>query len=281
MTVYQVFTLIVFLASLVMGTITQEAQAAEESSEKSPSNSFGLSASIASTSSLHQLSDARRTADLSFALMPNAKLPGKINLSVTVAASKDLEGDLETHLLNPNVFASKSFQLKPYLSLTPRIGSTLALNEDSIKRDSLLGAGHLGFSAGLNLTRIESIKGLSISFSSMLTRNLHQFTTSRTGSSNTMAALSNSLALAYSLTEKFVLSAGGSRAIGWTYNKNGDLKNSYALSQSLTYAVNSKISADIGHTVGGAAYKENGIESAIELFDENQSMLFGSLTVSI
>lgn len=248
--------------------------------ESKATRSFGLSGSIETSSSLHSFEDHRHQASLTGSLSPGYKLTEKIKMTGVISASRDLVAKYpENELSNPKLSLSYTTRLNPYLVFRPLIAGVYALNEASVKRDSYIGSVQFEPRISLDLARI-GLSDLGLMYQFGISKNFHEFTVNRVGTSNTEYLMSNTLALGYQILEPLSISLIGVLSTGLTYDTRSP-KNSFTLAQELSYQVIEQVSLSISHANGGAAYKENGVDTNISLIDENASMVAAGLTLTL
>jgi hypothetical protein len=89
---------------------------------------------------------------------------------------------------------------------------------------------------------------------------------------------SQTLALSYEWPVGISISATLVHRNALTYQSN--IRESFEISEELGYEINKTFSVAVGHTNSGNALKANGVDSNIQLMDENSSMVYASGTMS-
>lgn len=249
---------------------------AEVSSSQLETKRFSLSTTVSANSSLHEVGHIDRESSLDVLLSPSYRLSDFLTLNGSLSIRQNFEHERVTEISNTKLSLSvPAITLNPFMRLTPVLASTIATHYEAIKKDSLVGALHLQPSLSISFAQI-GLPALTIIERVSLTRNIHTYETSRTGASNTRYSIGNTVTAAYSFNDRLSLSATFNRAIGFTYG--GAAKNNFLLSQALEYSVSDGWSVAAGHVNEGSAFKENGIDSNLSLFNPNASSVFGSVT---
>jgi len=267
-------TEVFFFAVLFAFLATVSSQAKEESSSKS----FGITGGVTALSSLHELSHVDHRASIVFGFIPKYSISRSVTLSSALAFTKDLEGDQEFTIEDPEVSLGYQKKLNPYLVFGSDLGVAIAVNPDSIRNDSLIFATSLSPALTLDFSRFGA-SGLSLTNAMAFTKAFHEFRTKASGPSNIEYALSEALVLSYRFLEKFSVSATGAYAFGWTYA--GVLNQSFKVKESLGYQITDVLAAAIGHSNSGRSFLENGVDSNISIFNGESSTVYGSLQITI
>lgn len=259
----------------LFGAITAKANtsAAEASAWQSP---LKVTAVTEVSSSLHQFSDSRHSASASFWLAPSVRVSEHYSLSGLFILDKELTGEEKLSLRNAQLTARRtSISLSEELKFSPAATLILPLNEDARDRESLV----LGIKLAPRLLFDLDAWGLSpVSghFQTSVTRNLHQFKTSTTGASNREWSWSNWLKFDFAIWRQLTLSTSAIYSYLWTYE--GNQTGQFELSEEIAWDFSNWLSVAVGHSNSGNAVKANGLNSNIDVFDAENSIVYGSLS---
>ena len=235
---------------------------------------WSILGSMQISSNIHETHSADYSADMTSFIRPSFKIGEYASIDARFAVTKQLTGDRFTLLDDlPVSLRILGLTLSPTIKYYPSLTliapmSTLSRNEKSLILGTQLGQ-RLVFNE-LFTKRLDAYYGLS------LARNFYRYATSFPGESNTLYSVSNLVSLSYTLTDPLSFWVNGSQALGWT--SGGSPKTKYELSEELWYQINETLSAAIGHSNGGSAFKENGRDLNIAVFNGNTSLVYGSLT---
>lgn len=157
------------------------------------------------------------------------------------------------------------FQINETLKFVPSAHVTLPTNrfeyEDDFYRGSLGASGRIAF----DVLKVSGAYGLSYD------RRIHEFSRDVDGQANLRESLTNSLSVSLPLRRGFTATFSGAIVSAWTYQSS--IVNQFELAQVLAYSMSEAMSVWVGHSNGGNAYKPNGAESNIALFDEYHSSI--------
>jgi len=271
-----------FLGAIAFSAIVGPARFASATETTTEKSLFGIAANLEVANSLHEMQAAEHTSDATLLIDGSYSLSDTTKLGLRLKATQMLENEMETTFGDTQISASrKGITLNPFLTLTPKLAMTLPSSKASRLGDSLMIATSLQPKLETAFTHLgdqSPLSPLKITQSLSLTKNFHTFDTSLEGKANSTVSISYNLIAAYSLSDKWEISASALRGWGNTYH--GHWKNNFELSEELSYSPTDKISLAVGHANGGAAYKENGTDSNIRIFNPNDSTVYGSLSVS-
>ena len=122
------------------------------------------------------------------------------------------------------------------------------------------------------------IAGLGIVGTASISRNFHQYETDINGKVLSQYSSTQSLALSYEWPVGVGVSATFIHRNGLTYQNN--IRESFELTEELGYEITKVFSVAIGHSNSGNALKPNGVDSNIQIVDEDASIVYASGTVS-
>jgi hypothetical protein len=241
-----------------------------------PAGTVGIDASLLTSSNFKPLESADHAAEASLVVVPNVRLSRVARLSVRGAVTKNLENEQEWKIQDTRVAIGRDpIALNPYLQLAPAVGGVAPTSEESRKGASLIAGGYAqslvsGDLAGIGLGRLEP------SYRLRATKNFHEMTTAFSGEANTSFSLEHRASLDLRLAPKLRIGAMFLYATGWTYAATP--KSNFELDQSLTYEPSDALGISVGHNNAGTSFKDNGRDSNIAVFNENDSTLYVSLT---
>jgi hypothetical protein len=259
--------------------VNKEEKSDKKENEKK-SKAFSISGSLITSSSLHSFEDHRHRAHLTGVVSPSYLFTEKLRLSGVFNFTRDLSALYpENDLGNPKLSLSTSIRLNPYLIFRPSIAGVYGINKTTTLKDFYIGSLFLEPRLSLDLTRL-GLEEFSLMTQLSLGKNFHEFNTNRVGSSNTEYLIIPTIALSYQITDKWSATVAASRSIGLTYSTQSP-KHSFALSQEVSWQVLDQLNINLSHSNGGVAYKENGIDTNISVFDENASTLSGGVTLTL
>jgi hypothetical protein len=250
------------------------AKAKSQAQEKIKKSSWGLTAQLEATTSLHHFSDPDKTFGTNYWMIPTVDVSSKLKLSAVLVLQQFWLPKNDAKFANSVVSLRHSgAKLSKVFSLSPAIGMTIPMNEDSIDRQSLV----LGLRIGPRLSFDLSSQGLPVSgFADVsIRRNFHEFQTTTAGTSNTMAAVVNRFNAGLGITKKLSVSADFIYNTGWTFLSN--FKDSFELGEEISFSVNKNLSLSAGHSNSGGLLEANGQDSNLDIFDEQSSSVYGAV----
>ena len=116
--------------------------------------------------------------------------------------------------------------------------------------------------------------GLSLAYIPSFTTYFHEHETNVYGSSNNQFKTNHTLSTDYSFTDKLSINLTAIYNRSWTYQ--GLRRDGFALDQSISYSVSSKLWTSVGHSIGGSALGPSGKNNNIQFYDENLSTWYFS-----
>ncbi len=263
------------LVALIPQSVTANTSTSSANAIKSP---LSVTAVTEISSSLHRFDDIRHSASASFWLAPSLRFSEDVKLSFLAIFNKELTGERKNSMRNGSITARfKSVPLGSVVKFSHAVSAIIPLNEDARDRQSLV----LGLKAAPRLLfdlekfGLDPITG---HVQSSITKNLHQFKTSTTGSSNREWVWTNWLQLNFAIWRKLTLSTSFVHSNLWTYEANRS--QSFEISEEIAWDFSDHISLAVGHSNSGNAVKANGLNSNIDLFDPQGSTMYGSLSFS-
>ncbi|QDK38923.1 hypothetical protein [Bdellovibrio sp. NC01] len=227
--------------------------------------------------SLYDFQDGTKKEGMDYVARFNLKLSQDYSVRLQGGYSQDLKNseaddfsDTTLSLVRKPVALGRVFMLGYSLS------AVAPTSKDSHTRQNLQGATSGSLTAMINPDRL--IPGLQIVSAISLRKNFHQYDTALDGTVNTAYSSNQSLSISYDFASGVSLSGEFIHKNGLTYQNN--IKESFEHSEEIGYSFTDAISAAIGHTNSGSALKANGQDSNIALLDDNNSLIYASLTVA-
>lgn len=206
----------------------------------------------------------------------NLKLTNNYSLRVQGGYGQDLKYPENDDFTNTSVTLQRSpFALGKRLLTNWRVGAVAPTSKDAYKRQNMITALSTGGNLIVNPDYL--IPGLELVGSLSLTRNFHQYETAINGTVNTQYSSSQGLSVSYSFNSGVSLSASFTHMNTWSYQNV--MRDSFDFSQEIAYEINPTFSVAAGHTNSGSTLRANGTDSNVQIYDENNSIIYGSLTV--
>lgn len=232
---------------------------------------------VSRSTSLIDFEDGTRQDSMDYLFKPSLKMPVG-TVAATFAYTQDLRdkysGTASDWSDIPVAFTFKpttwkwnaSQQAKVSYSLT----AVMPLSKMSVKKDEL----QTSLGAGVSFSVAPVADGFNYGVSVTAARNLHAYEEDINGQVLNQYSSNQTLSAGYTYGDWSVSVDFVNRA-RWTYQ--GNTKNTFELTEELGYAVNDAVSLAVGHTNAGAGLKPNGTDSNIDLYDENDSIVYATL----
>jgi len=267
-------------SSVPATTPAQTSTATAKPAKKPASPSFGISAVLSRSTSLVDFKDGSRSDGMDIQVTPSVGFSsGK--LSAVFGYSQNLRDEYsETENDFADVPLSWSFKSTPLnwfedfdSKITYSTTAVAPVSKLSTKRDQLQTAisGKIGFS----LTPKD--EGFSVAAGITAGRNFHAYETDINGNVLNQYSSNQTLSVGYGIGS-WSLGVDYIHRTRWTYR--GNIKTSFGLSEELGYSVNDNFALAIGHSNEGPTLRPNGTDSNIDFFNENSSVIYGSLSLS-
>lgn len=274
------FTLLGFSSVQVHAETSPETQATGSSKvqEAAPkTNRLKVDIGFTASTSLHQYDDPDHTASGEVAFAPSIKASENFVIGVSAALTQDFKGLTETKLSDTEIALRRSpWAINDYLGFTPGISWSLPTSTKSREQDTLQGS--LRLSPRLKFTFVPSGIPLEGQYTFTYIRNFHDYQTSTTGTSNLNDAVRHRLQPSIPISEKFALSFDFIRTTGWTYK--GNPRNTFDVAGEVSFQATQVIALAVGLSNGGDAYKTNGMDPNIAVFNEQSSNAYGSMALT-
>ena len=265
------------ISSTSKKTNTSETKLEKTESTKQPSVFSGM-ASISRSTSLYDLKDGSKYDGMDylvgFGLNFNfgsfsSKLSYSQDLNDKTGENSSINDTNITYSYLPISISKNDRGVN--LGWVPSVTMIIPLSDRSRNVEQLQTA--LIASAGLSLSagKNTAMSGLGSKFSISLGQNFHQFETDKNGTISNKMSSNQSIALYYTLSD-FTFSLAYANMYRWPYS--GNVKNSFSLSQDITYSFLDQYSVSIGQSNSGSTLKPNGYDSNISLFSDTNSILY-------
>lgn len=236
------------------------------------------SLSLAHSQSMIDQKDGSQKISRSVLARIDTKISSQWNLTTRFTYEQDLR-DVE----DPNGgFSDLSFglgkapaELAYWLKGGMSFSLVLPTSEYSQKAQNLqasIGAGYR-----FALTPAVLAKGFEFGLALGVSRNFHQYETDTSGNILNQYGSRETLSGSYSIQD-WTFSTDLIFRHAWNYR--GRVSQAFEHSQEIGYAITPMWSLALGHTNSGAWLRPNGQDSNFKLIDENDSIIYGSTTVS-
>ncbi len=252
---------------------TQTSTTSVTAEEKKKSNiSLDLGIEYSQKVATEEFGERENSTDI--LLAPAYKINSILTASGKIVFTKENSGARQSSASNTTLtLGIKGIKINESLESLHSVGGVAPTNEDSIKRDRLKG--------GLAITNGLRWKNpyVKIDYKLGLSKNFHEYTVNAEGNPNIEYRLSNSLEITVPLTEKFSVSTLGIYRLGRTYK--GFERTTFEINADLIYDILETLSINIGTSNDGRALKANGVDSNIQAYNENTSVIRAGLTLAL
>lgn len=243
-----------------------------------PSVSLGFLASLSRSRSLIDHQDGTLQESMDILLNPTA-VWGKTSLSIKGAFSQDLRRSENSDWTDTSFSLGRELNRWRNERMAERTFSmsllgSLPTSKISSVKQSLMGS--LGVGTSIAFLPKRADYGISLSLGLSASKYFHRFDTAGDGSVNNTAGSNQSLAVGIQMGD-FSISGKFIHKTRWTYQ--GSNKNAFEHSEEFGYLITPNIQVAIGHTNAGAVQKLSG-DTNVQLIDENESLIYSSLTMS-
>lgn len=232
---------------------------------------FSVALSLETYSNMYREVSVDRDAGTEFLFNPSYKVNDLLNVNMKLSLNKQQVSPGET-ALNNIIFGAgvKGTKFSDELSSTHGISMVLPANKEMQERDRLITS--VSLSNGL---RYKTSK-FQLSYSLGLTKNIHEYQTNAYGGANIEYVLGNTLVSELNLSQKWGFQLVGSFKRAYTYKKFE--RDAFAFGSDVTYEAREGLSVNFGTSNEGSTLKSNGVDSNIEFFNPNTSILRAGLS---
>lgn len=247
---------------------------------------FTGSVEVSRSTNLYDYQDGTRGDSLDFRTIFGAAFTNGHALSSVIDYSNDLKDPENTAagLIDPSIkysFKSKNWAWSaPYiLTFRPSLSTVLPVTKRSRIRDELQGVLAGGISFGIIPDGIYKSDGVwSVLIGVTAGRHFHKFEEDINGKVLNKYSSNQSMDIGYSIAD-FSFSLSYLHRSRWTYQ--GNVRDSFALSQDITYSMTDNFAVSVGHSNEGAMVKANGYESNLDIIDKNNSSVYLGFSASM
>ncbi|MGE0616041.1 MAG: hypothetical protein AB7P04_10395 [Bacteriovoracia bacterium] len=238
---------------------------------------FSLDALLSASTSLHTGEQAARASEMQLWLTPGIRISENWKLTALGIITQNLENEMGVTMSDVEIGARrKGWELNPFLKFSPGIGMKVPGSKTSVVgrgfRTSIAVKPRLMYD--LSALKIWGLRAISGYYQASGTRNFHEFNTSITGVSNSQYSFVNTLRVNVAFTEKLSLTLDQLFTAAWTYE--GTPKSTFEMGQELSYEFTESFALGVGHNNSGNMYKENGLDSNLQFFNQDHSTVYMS-----
>lgn len=247
-------------------------------SEKAPApKTFGLGLEITRSTSLIDFKDGSRSDGLDIVMVPSVMaFNGKI--SAQLVYSQNLRNQYsQTENDFADVPVTYAFKAIPLNWMNTRFSYSLTALIPVSKYSRIKDELQTALSGRLGLSMTPEGNGFNAAVGITLGRNFHTFEEDINGAVLNQYSSNQNLNLGYVLSD---WSASLSFVNRSRQTYKGNTKSTFELTEEIGYSVSDNFSLALGHTNAGSTLKANGMDSNVELIDENSSMIYGTIGFS-
>jgi hypothetical protein len=248
-----------------------------------PDYKFAATVEVSRSTGLYDFKDGSRSDGLDLLFAPSLKTPIG-NFSVKESYSKDLRNEESTSngFSDATVgYNNGSFDWEwsaPYvLTLRPSLSVVIPVSNISVKKTQLQTAVSGSLSFGIRPDGLASVRGgaWNVGLSISAGRNFHAYEEDINGVVLNKYSSNQGVSIGYTISD-LSFSFDYMNRSRWTYQ--GNIKQSFVISEEISYAINDNFYVSAGHTNdAGSVLKANGFESNIQIIDENNSGVYLTL----
>lgn len=248
-----------------------------------PDYTFKATVEVSRSTSLYDFKDGSRSDSLDLLFYPILKTPvGTFSIKETYSKNLNNEADTANGFSDATVsygFGAKDWEWSaPYiLTMSPSISVVIPISDLSVKKNQLQTAVAGGLAFGIRPDGLATAKAGSWNVVIAITagRSFHTYEEDINGSVLNKYSSNQALNLGYSISN-WSFGLYYTNRSRWTYQ--GNIKQSFVLSQVISYSFNDNFYATVGHSNdAGSVLKANGFESNIQIIDENNSGVYLTL----
>ncbi len=269
------------LASLLAGaaakaaTVGAPVSVAQTPELAASANRFGIRADADVATNSYQND---RQTESSYTLRPSYKWNDQLSSSVTVAFTKQHYETQEFLMEDSSVGLTRAkITLMRGLTWSPSVSGIIPTNKKSRVEDSLKWGANLNNALSFE---VPGLRDLTFDYTLSLRYRQYEFFTNTVGKPNYPYRISNLLGATYQATKIIDIGLTFNPVTSWTQRTNA-AKTSFELTQELGAQVTPEVRLAVGHTNLANAYKENGRDSNISVYNAESSTFYGSLTITL
>lgn len=222
-------------------------------------------------SSLHSPQSHQRKSDATVIIEPSVRLNERFKLSSASTVSQDFADPAQkTTFSNTRLsFSHAPIQLHPLVKLGAALVGTLPTDRFAVEDETYQGA--VGTSTRLLFDLAPIHLPLNGYVGVNYDRNFHRYNINSSGSPNLRERIKEYAVLQLPISSRWDVSVSGTFVSAWTYRSF--VRNRFELSEEIGYTLNPETRFYLGHGNMGQAFKANGHDTNITLFDQHDSML--------
>ena len=279
-------------AAMKPGKVVMRADDVEKAIQPEVAPVISGDVQISRSASLYDHQDGSRSDDMEYLFLPQLKTSiGAFKAKIIYAQNlRDDTGHIYDGKVNAtdwgdvavtySLIPNKWRWSYPYMiTLTPFATAVIPASQNSLKRDDL----KTSLSAGLSFAIIpdgvspsrDGNWSLAVGISGG--QNIHAYSTDVNGKvlNKYLSNQTLNLGYAYKAVSFMVEFINKTR---WTYE--GNVKSAFVHSEEIGFAINEHVGLAIGHSNTGSALKANALDSNLDFINENDSSIYGSLSLS-
>lgn len=237
-----------------------------------------VSSSLMASSNLRSQDSQDSQSELAWSLSPQVQLTSDIALRASASGTQQMGQERKSTLNNTKLSLRHSLiSISDNVLLLPQLSALAPTNSDL--RDGQSYQGGVAVESSL-ITNFKIMKqNFDMIYSASLGQSFHQFVRARSGESNTEYTLAQSITLESLLGKNWSIALTGEYIAARTYSQR--IRNTYALTEELTYQLDKISWISIGHTYGANVLGPDGTSQDVRFFGSRDSILFSSLSISI
>lgn len=254
--------------------------------EVEKSTTLNASLDMSRSTSLYDHQDGTRSDSLDFRFTGIVGLPIGHTISTVIDYSNDLNDPENTAagLVDPALkysFKSSDWAWSaPYiLTFRPSLSTVIPVTKRTVDRDQLQGSLSGGISFGIKpdgIYKSDSVWTVLVGLTAG--RNFHKFEENINGTVLNQYSSNQTLDIAYDIAG-FSFSVSYLHRSRWTYQ--GNIRESFVLSEEIAYGLSDNFSISAGHSNEGPMLKANGYETNLDVIDEDNSSVYLGINASI
>lgn len=225
---------------------------------------------------LYDFQDGTRSDNMDYTLRANAFLTPNYSLRVDTGFTQDLK-DSQKNTMADTLFTFRRSPIKlgRTFLFAYNLGGTAPTSKDSSDRQNMQGSARAGIVLAINPDRL--VKGFAMAGAASVSRNFHEYETDVMGKVLNQYSSTQALTVSYDFPIGISISADFTHLNAVSYQ--GAIKESYEITEDISYQFNSIFSASIGHSNSGNALRPNGQDYSYRVYDENSSVVYASTTL--
>jgi hypothetical protein len=225
---------------------------------------------------LYDFKDGTREDGMDYTVRLNTNLTPDYTLRVDTGYTQNLK-DSEKNTMADTLmtFRRNPFKVGKTFLFGYNLGGTAPTSKDSSKRQNMQGSARAGVILAINPDRL--VKGFAIASLASVSRNFHQYETDVMGKVLNQYSSTQELTISYDFPVGISISADLLHLNAISYQ--GAVVENYQMVEEISYQFNSVVSAAIGHSNSGSALRPNGQDYSFDMYNENSSVVYASMTL--